>query len=239
MGIRKVLAPSAKKAGPVRAQDLLPDEPLTRQQAMQAMRRMTSQLDRINRAERARRSPTVPLNGRKTPKILATKDTSRPLAQEAVAGAAKFTLASTGAESLDMVRKPARKAKRETALRDKAPATKALSWKRDWTGSESVLDSPGGAVIKTPENWADLWGRMKREDPLPEVDFGEKMVVAVFGGRSQLGREVEIVSTSVQQGRLLILYRTTVREEAAGPSAPFHTVVVPRSDVPFTFIQVR
>ncbi|MFH2202085.1 MAG: zf-HC2 domain-containing protein [Elusimicrobiota bacterium] len=123
-----------------------------------------------------------------------------------------------------------------------APAKdRALAWQRSWGGSTGGFGEAGGAVLKTAAEWADLHRRVPFAASLPAADFTQEMAVVIFADRSMTkSRTVEVVSVAEQEGRLLVRYRTAVDEakDAPVPSAPYHIVVVPRSDLPFTFIQV-
>jgi len=108
-----------------------------------------------------------------------------------------------------------------------------------WSATLGGLGSDGGAVITKAEDWADLWRRVGRTEPLPAVDFSKEMAVAVFGKRdAENRRSVEIVSLSEESGSLMIRYRLK-DEGVKAPSAPYHVVVAPKSELPFEFVQVK
>jgi hypothetical protein len=110
--------------------------------------------------------------------------------------------------------------------------------RRGWDAVAGGLGTAGGAVLTRPEDFADFWKRVGREAPLPAVDFEVEMIVAVFAQRSDAARRVEIVSVAKQGGRVLIRYRIAPAPGVKGPSAPYHAVVVEKSDYPYGFVQV-
>ncbi|MFH1724421.1 MAG: zf-HC2 domain-containing protein [Elusimicrobiota bacterium] len=118
-------------------------------------------------------------------------------------------------------------------------APNPLSIRSGWSSAEGGLGAPGGAVITTPDDWADLWHRIGGEESRPDVNFDREMALAVFGERSnEERRTIEIVSVLERGERLEIHYRLGAEEGAPGPSAPYHVVIVPRSDLPPNFVQV-
>lgn len=230
MGIRGVAPREDSKEDPWAG---VPDRPLSREEAMLAMRRMTSELTRINEQALWKKAPTVPIRGG-TPRVLGTKDAARPLAVRTSGaapppGAGSVALAGAGIEY-------------RAAAADSPPAAKAskprpLPVRDGWSGLTGGMDSPGGAVIKVDEHWADLWERVRFAESLPRVDFRRDMAVAVFGGAGA-GRSVRIADVADRSGLLVIRYRTTAEEEAGKATSPYHIVIVPRSDLPFSFLQI-
>ncbi len=77
LGIQEVVAKADE--GPATAWEGVPDQPMTREQAMDSMRKMASNLSSINEINRWKKAPTVPLTG-ETPGLLASgPPPSRPL----------------------------------------------------------------------------------------------------------------------------------------------------------------
>ncbi len=76
---------------------------------------------------------------------------------------------------------------------------------QDWKGPESAVTDSRLVVIRNPETWQKLWAEMALKDPLPEVDFGQKLVLGVFAGKP--------AGTSIVLGR--------VEESDEDVSAPY------------------
>lgn len=262
MGIREVVPPSLGSSDP---SDGLPDRPMNKDEAMGYMRQMTSRLARLNADANAKKRPTVNVGRGATPRLLGKADASAPLEEKAASLAAGAAAGGGGAGSLAMVRgakgarvdepasfdPPALRRPPEAAglpgradiaqsLADaKAAAPRPLVPRGFWSATLGGLGTDGGAVITNATDWADLWRRLGRAEPLPSVDFDKEMAVAVFAARREdLQRAVEVVSLVEEAGALKIRYR--VKEEAAkSPSAPYHVVVAPKSALPFEFLEAR
>lgn len=222
----------------------VPDHPMSREEAMQGVRRMASNLSRMNENYRWQKNPTVPMDTGFTskPKMLAAKDQSKPLGEkEAPPAKAADHLTSPLADkggglaaaslsdSFAMVKK-------EKAVR------KPLYWTRSWSNKQGGMGTAGGAVIRRPDHFQDLWSRVKFEPALPAVDFNKDMIVAVFAERSETeSRSVEVVSLVEEDGRLFIRFRVKTDESpnAVKPTDPYHIVIVPVRDLPYTFTQVE
>jgi uncharacterized membrane protein len=103
-------------------------------------------------------------------------------------------------------------------------------------GDSSGIVGSRRAVVRDAADWLALWvDHAGPETPVPEVDFGSRMVAAVFAGeRPTPGYEIEITGTG-RAGRALVL-AVTERSPAAGTVAaqmlvsPFHIVTLPRYD---------
>jgi hypothetical protein len=224
---------------------------------------MTSRLARLNAEANAKKRPSVELGAGSTPKLLGSADGSAPLEAEAKADA-KAGRAAGGAGSLAMVRGAKGARFDEPASfepppmrRAAAPAPgfaagsadlgggqasappKVLVPRGFWSATTGGLGTDGGAVITNATDWEDLWRRVGRPEPPPAVDFAKEMAVAVFAARREdLQRSVEVVSLVEESGRLTIRYR--VKDEAAkAPSAPYHVLVAPKSELPFEFVPTR
>lgn len=267
MGIREVLPPQPKDAAQAGQQDdawgAIPNRPMNREEAQAAMKQMTQNLYQINQQAGWKRAPTVPLTGR-TPRIIAKEAgggalnqpepvpaPSESLGARSVAfakAAARAPSAPVGALSDRAVSAPqmgvVRAAGAGAALPESKTETplepRALDWTREWSAASGGMPASGGALIKKPEDWADMHRRVSFAPELPPFDAKEEMAVAVFGEPSETqSRRLRIVSVTEENGRLLIRYRTSVSAEGAPlPSAPYHIVIVPRSDLAFSFIQV-
>jgi anti-sigma factor RsiW len=252
MGIQEILQPSAAPAADPRAGmapgpqgdawEGVPDRPLSREEAMAGVRKMASNLSRMNENYRWQKSPTVPMDPgfSSKPKMLASKESSQPLVEKEAAPAkaanhltsplasgAGGTIASQS-DSFILVKK-------------EAPVRRPLYWTRTWSSRQGGMGTAGGAVIRRPDDFEDLWSRVKFEPALPPVDFNKDMVVAVFAEHSETeSRSLQIVSLIEEDGRIYIRFRVKTDESASAvkPTDPYHIVIVPASDLPYTFTQV-
>jgi hypothetical protein len=115
---------------------------------------------------------------------------------------------------------------------------------KQWSGANSAQTSPKQEIARDVESWQSLWKTMRGKSiplpELPEVDFQKHMVIGVFmGSRPTGGYSVHI--TRIMKKDTMIV---SVRETAPGPgdlvsmalTAPYHVVVVPRSDKPVAFV---
>lgn len=258
MGIREIVPPSSPAAA---TPDGLPDRPLSKDEAMDYMRSMTRHLSRLNQDANAKKRPTVELGGA-TPRIIGSADGSQPV--EAESKKAEVAAKAAGAGSLAMIRGTKGARVDEPASFEPPPmrrpplmsptgappaaggsaaappsAPRPLTPRGFWSATLGGLGTDGGAVITKAEDWADLWRRVGRSEPLPAVDFSKEMAVAVFAARDEEHRRaVEILSLSEESGSLMIRYRLK-DEGVKAPSAPYHVVVAPKSELPFEFVQVR
>jgi hypothetical protein len=69
----------------------------------------------------------------------------------------------------------------------------------------SGIEDPKQAVVKTAAEWETLWRQHAGNQPLPKVDFGSRMVVAVFlGTRPSAGYAVDITALREANGALIV-----------------------------------
>jgi hypothetical protein len=115
---------------------------------------------------------------------------------------------------------------------------------KQWSGANSAQDSAKQEIARDVEKWQSLWKMMRGKSiPLPEppeVDFQKHMVIGVFMGSRPTGGYSVHISRIVKNDKLIV----SVRETAPDPgdpvttalTAPYHVVVVPRSDKPVEFV---
>lgn len=100
-------------------------------------------------------------------------------------------------------------------------------------GDVSQIEDAKEAVAQTATEWAVLWKSHAGSEPLPAVDFSQRMVVAVFlGARPTAGYGVELKATRIENGVLVVEY--IERRPGAGDIAaqiltsPYQIATVPR-----------
>lgn len=111
--------------------------------------------------------------------------------------------------------------------------------------------SPGGGnkkervVIGKGEEWQAVWAKayanITPPPKAPDVDFSKHMVLAVFmGEKPTTGYETRITKVVKTEKGLKVYVRETAPkpDDITGQAitAPFHMAIVPKSDVPVTFV---
>lgn len=128
----------------------------------------------------------------------------------------------------------------------KEEVKKAIKIKREWKGYNCGYTEPSKLVIKTEEQWREVWGKVHRLQlpmpGLPKIDFEKEMVIAVFMGEQKSGGyEIEITSVTETEEEIVV----EVVERKPPPESlrtmvltqPFHIVVVEKSPLPVRFQQ--
>ena len=100
------------------------------------------------------------------------------------------------------------------------------------TDMMSQVDSPKQVVARTPAEWTELWRKHAGGTAPPKVDFGSRMVVAVFlGTRSSAGYFVELTGTRQDNGALVVEWRERRPERgqvsAQVMTSPAHIATIP------------
>jgi hypothetical protein len=124
----------------------------------------------------------------------------------------------------------------------------SLQPERVFTAQYTGIDQPRRLVIRTPQQWQEIWREIRREQsPLtapPAVDFSQSMVIlAAMGMRETGGHVICIDGVYRSEGRLFVVVRQ-VAPKSEGLTAqvltsPVVTVQVPRSDEPVIFVERR
>jgi hypothetical protein len=101
-------------------------------------------------------------------------------------------------------------------------------------GVQSAIDVRRQVVVRATPEWTALWKQHASDRPLPPVDFGREMVVALFmGSRPTAGYSVEFTSVEERDGAILVSYRERAPSRDAVTAqiltSPFHIVVVATS----------
>lgn len=108
----------------------------------------------------------------------------------------------------------------------------------------SQVDDPGQAVARTREEFATLWKKHAGNKPAPAVDFGSRMVVAVFlGTRSSAGYAAEITRLRPSEGGLIVEWqerrpqRGEVAAQVLTSPAVFATIPAFKGEIKFEKIE--
>jgi hypothetical protein len=101
-------------------------------------------------------------------------------------------------------------------------------------GTMSGVDTARESVVRTPPEWEALWKQHAPGTPLPEIDFGTSMVIALFlGTRPTAGFEVTITEVDRLKDSIVVRYREARPSRdvmtAQVLTSPFHIVAVPRA----------
>jgi hypothetical protein len=96
-------------------------------------------------------------------------------------------------------------------------------------GSQSEIEEPRQAIVRTPAEWAALWKAHGGKGKPPEVDLARSIVIGVFlGTRPTAAHTVEIIRIEKRDTDLVVTYRE--QSPAAGDmvaqmlTSPFHIV---------------
>ncbi len=121
-----------------------------------------------------------------------------------------------------------------------APAGRVVPFQTVDTGQTSGVREPTQAVIRDAAAWTELWRRHAATRPVPSVDFGKDMVVAVFTGVSQDASGIWITRVVSETDRMTVFYslvdpKPVPMSQEVVPALPFHIVRVPRSMAPVWF----
>jgi hypothetical protein len=101
------------------------------------------------------------------------------------------------------------------------------------TDSMSQIEMPKQVAARTPAEWTALWRQHGGDGAAPRVDFGTRMVVAVFlGTKSSAGHAVEITGTRQDKGALIVEWRERRPEpgmvSAQVITSPAHIASIPK-----------
>lgn len=111
---------------------------------------------------------------------------------------------------------------------------------REWTGANSKIGEPRAQLVENMRAWSRLWSEHETGgwvvgaiDP-PAVDFGNEIVLAVFGGKGWNSRGYEVVEI-LQGPRAYTVRVVKLSFQTAGgavEASPFGIFVLPRTDRP-------
>jgi hypothetical protein len=121
---------------------------------------------------------------------------------------------------------------------------KDVAFVKEWSGAVSGQEKAKEVVVKDQKAWEETWaamnGKISPKPELPKIDFDRQMVVGVFlGTRNTGGFSVKI--TGIESGDKLAVkareYGPPLKlVPTAGLTAPYHVVVVPKSDKTVEFV---
>jgi len=99
-------------------------------------------------------------------------------------------------------------------------------------GVQSAIDVQRQVVVRTLPDWTTLWKQHTSDRPVPPVDFGREMVIAVFmGSRPTAAYSVEVASVEARDGKTVVSYRELAPARDAMTAqiltSPYHIVAVP------------
>lgn len=120
---------------------------------------------------------------------------------------------------------------------------KPLSVVKEWDGAYSAQPEAKRIVVKDEKAWEEVWqamyGNVRPMPVIEKVDFEANMVIAVFMGTRNSGGYGIRVTGIDEDGKIT----AKVKQHSPPPdamltmalTAPFHVVVVPKSDKPVEF----
>ncbi|MEX2670856.1 MAG: protease complex subunit PrcB family protein [Phycisphaeraceae bacterium] len=107
----------------------------------------------------------------------------------------------------------------------------------EWHGSQSEREEPDFQVIRDQRAWEQAWDALPTDDSVPEVDFDQQLVLAAWMGQRMTGgyaiRIRDIRPTADGEA-----FEAILEHREPGPdefvtqalTAPYHIVVIPRTD---------
>ena len=115
---------------------------------------------------------------------------------------------------------------------------------KEWKGFHSDYREATSLVIKTEEQWKEVWERVHLlrlpRPELPKIDFQKEMVIAVFmGERSSGGYSIEIIKITKTAKEIVVVVKG--KEPPPGSlrtmvlTQPFHIAVVKGFSLPVRF----
>jgi len=105
-------------------------------------------------------------------------------------------------------------------------------------GVRSGISTPRQVVVRDEVAWEDLWAEHttgRASVPVPNVDFGSQMVLAVFlGEKPSSGYAVTILDAAERDGNLVVDVEVSVppagMSELTILTYPYHMVMVPQTE---------
>jgi hypothetical protein len=106
---------------------------------------------------------------------------------------------------------------------------------QQWQGGQSQQITPTTSIINDSAGWQNLWARIGKPQPQPEVS--EHTPVAVFAGRKPTsGYQVKFTEVDYETDQTLVRYKISAPrfDEMVSQviTAPYAVLMVPNRDVP-------
>ncbi len=127
---------------------------------------------------------------------------------------------------------------------EKEVIKKTIGVEKEWKGYRCGYSEAARLVIKTEDRWKEVWRKVHLlrvpKPELPEIDFQEEMIIAVFmGDRKSGGYEIEIREIIKTEKEIVV----QVEEKEPSPESlrtmaltqPYHIIVVKSSLLPVRF----
>ena len=127
-------------------------------------------------------------------------------------------------------------------LYEELPGTKELTFRTISNGQYNLLTQRTQRVIQSQGAWVNLWSDLSPTDgPIPQVNFNEKMLIAVFQGQKPTGSyEIEITKIIERENEIVVQVKETSPDTNCAADAvitsPYHIVEIEKSSKPVRFI---
>jgi hypothetical protein len=115
---------------------------------------------------------------------------------------------------------------------------------REWKGSQSGYTFPSKYIIETDVQWGEVWDKVHRfrhpKPALPEIDFKNETVIAVFMGVKKSGGYDIFITEIIETEKEI---NVMVKERKPSPDTvqimvltqPYHIVVIKKRPLPIRF----
>lgn len=91
---------------------------------------------------------------------------------------------------------------------------------QEWKGAESAVKDLRMVVIRNSTAWAKLWADMQLSEPLPPVNFDERLIAGVFAGERSAGTSVTLTPGREVDGEWIIPFQVTSGHIALSTTTP-------------------
>src|ERR1019366_3180237 len=116
---------------------------------------------------------------------------------------------------------------------------------QDWKGSESGIQESRTVVIRKELKWQQLWAEMQSKDPIPPVDFSDKIVLGILAGEKPAGTSIVLGKIEADEDLMLAPYRINlpVVQTSSGTAVaapvihPYLLAVIPRVEMKIRLTQ--
>ena len=134
------------------------------------------------------------------------------------------------------------------ALSDEEPTAKlTVKPLKEWKGTNSTTDKAKNAVAENEDEFKKLWveihGNQIPQPDLPEIDFANQEVIAVFMGmRSSGGYSIAIRKVEDNDKRIVHYSESAPDPDMLTTQAltsPYHMILLPKSDKEVEFMTIQ